>query len=179
MPKGTGGFLKPEEVLKELNIKKGMTIADFGCGAGYFTIPMAELVDETGKVYAFDILKTALESVRSTAKARGLLNIQTIWSDLEILRSSKLEDSSVDLVLLANILFQSSKKDSIIKEATRILKKGGKMVVIEWKKNQPMGPPEKLIVDENLIREMIEKEGLKFDKQFPAGERHWGMVFIK
>jgi len=179
MPKGTGGFLKPEETIKELSIKQGMRIADFGCGAGYFTIPLAEMVGQKGKVYAFDILKTALESVRSRAKSAGLLNIETVWSNLETLNASKLKNESIDLVLLANILFQSSKKADIIKEATRILKKGGKMVVIEWKENQPMGPPEKLIVDKNLIREMIEKEGLKFDKQFPAGERHWGMVFIK
>jgi len=179
MPKGTGGFLKPEETIKELSIKQGMRIADFGCGAGYFTIPLAEMVGQKGKVYAFDILKTALESVRSRAKSAGLLNIETVWSNLETLNASKLKNESIDLVLLANILFQSSKKADIIKEAKRILKRGGKLVVIEWKKNQVMGPPEKFIVDKDLVRGIAEKQDFKFDKEFPAGQGHWGMIFVK
>jgi len=178
MIKGTGGFLRPQEIIKQLDIKKSMQIADFGCGAGYFTIPLAKQVED-GKVYALDVLKTALESVRSRAKQEGLLNIETIWSDLEIPQGSKLENESIDLVLLANILFQSSKKEDIIKEAERVLKKGGTMVVIEWEKEQAMGPPEKLIVDKQEIKSILEKQGLKFKQDFPASKNHWGMIFEK
>ncbi len=179
MIKGTGGFLRPQQVIKELDIKKGMEIADFGCGAGYFTVPLAEQVGKEGKVYALDVLKTALESVRGRAKQEGLLNIKTIWSDLEISQGSKLEDQTVDLVLAANILFQSSKKADILKEANRVLKKGKRMVIIEWKKNQPMGPPEKLVVDKENIQSLAKQQGLKFKKEFPASKNHWGMIFEK
>lgn len=179
MVKGTGGFLRPQQVIEELNIEKGMKIADFGCGAGYFTIPLAEQVGEEGKVYALDVLKTALESVRGRAKQEGLLNIQTIWSDLEAPQGSKLKDQAVDLVLVANILFQSSKKDDIFKEANRVLKKGKRMVVIEWKKNQPMGPPEKLVVDKKTVQSLAEQRGFKFKKEFSASKNHWGMIFEK
>ncbi len=179
MAKGTGGFLRPQQVIKELNIKQGMKVADFGCGAGYFTIPLAKQVGEEGKIYALDVLKTALESVRGRAKQEGLLNIQTIWSDLEVPKGSKLEDQAVDLVLVANILFQSSKKADIVKEAKRVLKKGKQMVIIEWKKNQPMGPPEKLIIDKQSVQSIAEQQGFKFKKEFSASENHWGMVFEK
>jgi len=174
-----GGFLNPESIVKEFGLKQGMQVADFGCGAGYFTIAMAKLVGEEGNIYALDVLKTALESVRSRAKIEGLLNIRTIWANLELKGGSKLEDESMDLVLLANILFQSSKKVSIIREAKRVLKEGGKMIVIEWKARQPFGPPEDLIVDKDLIKEKIEKEGFVFSKEIPAGHNHWGLVFIK
>lgn len=179
MAKGTGGFLRPDNVIKKFGIKKGMKIADFGCGAGYFTISMAKIIGEDGRIYALDVLKTALESVRSNAKSEGLLNIEPVWSNLENLGGSKLGDDFVDLALLANILFQSSKKADIIKETKRILKKGGKLIVIEWQKNQPMGPPENFIVNKDLVRDLAKKEGFKFKKEFPAGKHHWGAIFIK
>lgn len=178
MVQGTGGFLNPEKVLEEFGIKKGMKIADFGCGTGYFAILTAKAVGESGIIHAFDVLKTALESVRSRAKAEGLLNIRTVWANLEIKGGSNLEDKSVDVVLLANILFQSPKRASIITEAKRILKKGGKMIIIEWKKDQPMGPPQDLIVSKDFINDLAEKRGLKLEKEFSAGEHHWGMAFF-
>ena len=177
--KGTGGFLNPEKVIQEFDIKEGMKIADFGCGTGYFTILLAKMIGEKGRVYALDVLETALESVRSRAKSEGLLNIETIRANLEIFGGSKLENESVDLVLLANILFQSSKKADIIKEAERALKKGGRVIVIDWKKDQPMGPPQNLIVLQNSAKEFVEKVGLKFEREIPAGDNHWGMMFSK
>ncbi len=179
MVKGTGGFLDPEKVIEEFDIKEGMKIADFGCGAGYFAILIAKIVGENGKIYALDVLKTALESVRSKAKTEGLLNIETIWSNLEILGGSKLEDNSINMALLANILFQSSKKADIIKEARRVVKQGGKIIIIDWKKDQPFGPPQKLVVSEDLVRDLAKKEGLKLEREFPSGDNHWGMIFIK
>lgn len=179
MAKGTGGFLNPDKIIQEFDIKEGMRAADFGCGAGYFVISLAKSVGEKGKVYAVDVLQTALESVRSSAKDQGLLNIETIRANLEVLGGSRLEDESLDVVLLANILFQSPKKNNIIKEASRVLKKGGKMVIIEWEKNQPLGPPEKLIVEKESIKEIAKKRNFKFEKDIPAGEHHWGMIFIK
>ena len=83
------------------------------------------------------------------------------------------------MALLANILFQSSKKADIIKEAKRIVKKGGKIIIIDWKKDQPFGPPQKLIVSEDLVKDMVKKEGFKLEKEFPAGDNHWGIIFIK
>ena len=179
MEKGTGGFLDPEEIIKQLNIKKGIKIADFGCGAGYFTIPLAKLVGNEGRVYALDVLEQALESVRSRAKLEGLFNIETRRCNLEILNNSGLENDSVDLVLLANILFQSENKIDIIKEAKRVLKKGGEMIIIDWKPNQPMGPPENLVVSLDFIKKTIKDLEFDFKKEFPVDKYHWGMIFTK
>jgi len=175
---GTGGFLRPEEIVRQLNIRKDMQVADFGCGAGYFTITLAKLADQ-GKVYAFDVLEQALESVRSRAKLQGLFNIETKRCNLELIGSSGLLDNSVDLVLLANILFQSNKKIDIIKEAKRILKKGGEIVIIDWLPNQSLGPPKDLIVLPEVVKKMAQDEGLVFKKDFPVDVYHWGIIFTK
>lgn len=169
--KGTGGFLQPEEIIEQLNIKKDVVAADFGCGAGYFTLPLAKKAD---KVYALDVLDTALESVRSQAKLQGLLNIETKQSNLEV--SSGLESESIDLVLLANVLFQTDKRSDIIKEAGKVLKKSGRLVIIDWKKDQPIGPPQNLVVSMESIKKLTT---LKFVKEFPIDKYHWGLIFEK
>jgi len=176
--KGTGGFLQPREIIKQLNIRKNSQIADFGCGAGYFTIPLARIIGE-GMVYAFDVMEQALESVRSRARLEGLFNIETKRCNLEIPGASGLADNSVDLALLANVLFQSSKKADIIKEAKRILKKGGEAVIIDWQADKPMGPPKDLIVSPEAIKKIAQDAGLTLKEEFPVDVYHWGMIFVK
>lgn len=176
---GTGGFLNPEETIKQLNIKKGMRIADFGCGAGYFVIPMAKIVEDKGKIYALDVLETALESVRSRARIQGIFNVETKRCNLEILGASGIEDNSIDLVLLHNILFQSDNKDGIIKEAARVIAPKGEISIIEWLPGQLLGPPKNLIVSAETIKEIAFKEGLRIKKEIYPDQYHWGLIFEK
>jgi len=178
MSVGTGGFLQPEEIVKQLNIKKNITIADFGCGGGYVSIPLAKIAEQ-GKIYALDILKEALEAVQSRAKLEGVLNIETIHCNLELENGSTFENNSIDLVILANILFQSSNKDAIIKEAKRVVKKSGQIVIIDWKLDQAMGPPNNLVIDLKAIKELGKEQGLKLKKELPVDQYHWGVIFNK
>lgn len=178
--KGSGGFLRPEEVLRDnIEIRQGMVIADLGCGSGYFTIPLARAVSNQGKVYAVDVLPGALASVRSRAKLEGLFNVESIRANAEIKGGTNLEDNSVDLVMLSNILFQSDKKNDIIKEASRILKSGGNLIVVEWSEKNPIGPPSSQRVKESEIKEIIMEQNLKLLKSFDAGSYHYGLVFVK
>jgi ubiquinone/menaquinone biosynthesis C-methylase UbiE len=176
---GTGGFLHPEEIVKQLNIKRWMKVADFGCGSGYFTLPIANRLAHESRVYAIDVLETALESVRSRARLQGLFNIETIRCNLEEPGSTGLSDKSMDFVLLANILFQSSKKVDIIKEAKRVLKEGGEIAIIDWKPDQPMGPAKDFIVPLGAVKKIVEGEGLKFKRELAVDKYHWGLVFEK
>jgi len=176
---GTGGFLDPKEIIKQFDVREGMQVADFGCGAGYFTIPLAKAVGSEGRVYALDALESALNSVQSQARIEGLLNIAIKRCNLEVLNSSGLEDDSMDVVVLANILFQSDNKLGIIKEAGRTLKKKGKMAIIDWQSDQPMGPPKDLIVSIEEIKKIAEKSGLKFKKDIKVDKYHWGILFEK
>jgi ubiquinone/menaquinone biosynthesis C-methylase UbiE len=173
------GFLHPEEIVRQLNIKKWMKIADFGCGSGYFSLSLAKRLGHEGRVYAFDILEAALESVRSRAKIQGLFNIETLRCNLERAKSTTLKDEFVDLTLLSNILFQSAKKADIIKEGTRILKPGGELVIIDWRPNQPVGPTKEFVVPLEKIKQLVESQGLRFKRSLMAGKYHWGLVFEK
>lgn len=184
---GTGGFMNPEFIVNEFGLQDGVSVADFGSGAGYFTIIIAQRVGKEGRVYALDIMETALDSVREKAKAAGLENVEAIRTNLEVLGSSGLPDQSQDVVLLANILFQSDKKSEIIREAMRVLKENGSAIIIDWKKNagampdgrQGFGPPDTLRTDEIAMRSLATGEGLIFDRIFNAGQFHFGMIFKK
>ncbi|MBI2674212.1 MAG: class I SAM-dependent methyltransferase [Candidatus Yanofskybacteria bacterium] len=182
----TGGFLNPDFIINEFRLMPGMSIADFGSGAGYFTILMAERVGKEGRVYALDIMESALDSVREKARASGLENVEAIRTNLEVVGSSGLSDQSQDVVLLANILFQSGKKIEIIREAKRVLKDSGLFIIIDWKKGLPaqagagsFGPPDSLRTDEMAMRSLAVGEGFVFDRLFNAGQFHFGMIFRK
>lgn len=177
---GTGGFLHPEKITGEFGVREGMSVAHFGSGAGYFTIILGRMVGESGKLYALDIQETALDNVRVKAKALGLENIETIRANLEVMGSSGLPDDSQDMVLLANILFQSDKKAEIIREAKRVLKGLGRLVLIDWKLGSGgFGPPDERRTDEIAMRSLVTGEGLTFEKSIDAGQFHYGMSFKK
>ena len=179
-PIGTGGFLDPERIVDQFGVKEGMKIADFGSGSGYFTIILGEKVGSTGRVYALDIQEDKLDMVRAKARSHGLDNIETIRTNLEIPNSSSLSANSQDIVLLANILFQSTRQADIIKEAVKILNKGGNLIIIDWEKGTGgFGPPDGIRPDHATLKKIAEKEGLSFVHKLNAGHFHFGLIFKK
>ena len=181
-------FINPLAIVSQFGLRPGMKVADFGAGAGYFTVLMAQQVGESGVVTAVDVMEPALESVRVKAAAAGVRNLQTKRADLEVLGSTGLGDFSQDFVLLANILFQSQKQAEIIKEARRVLKVGSDLVIIDWKKEAGVprpegaggfGPPSVERLDPNTIKALVESSGFSSMRAFAAGDFHFGLVFQK
>jgi len=184
IPEGTGGFLHPESVINQLSLSKGMTVADFGCGTGYLTIYLAKAVGgesgNEGKVYAVDVLEQPLESVRSKANAEALMNIKTVRANLEVLEDTKIPDNSCDMVLLANVLFQSGKKEEILLEVFRVLSPGGKLVIIDWESEKALfrGMGNFIMSAEEALA-IAQKSGFSMDKKIDAGSHHFGFLFSK
>ncbi len=114
-------LLPRENVLKEVGIKPGFCILDYGCGPGSYTIPAAQSVGSSGKVYALDIQPLAVQRVRSTAARRGLTNIEAILSDC----ATGLPDNSIDVVLLYDTLHGLNEPDEVLAELHRVLKPDG------------------------------------------------------
>lgn len=178
---GGNQLLNPFTILEGLGISAGGDVADFGCGGvGYFVFAAADLVGEKGRVYAVDILKQNLESVQKRIREDNIYNIKTIWSNLEIFGGTKIPPGSLDIGLLINVLFQTDKHQDVIKEAYRLIKKGGTLAIIDWKSHAtPFGPPPGNRLDKEKIVHIATVSGFRLDNEFEAGKFHYALKFTK
>ncbi len=109
------------EFLREIGVQKDQTVLDFGCGKGHYTIPAAKVVGAEGKVYGFDKDKNALRELEETGKRFGLKNIELISGDTKV----PLEDKSVDVALLYDVIHYEKNRGIIYQEIHRVLRQQG------------------------------------------------------
>lgn len=178
---GKSELLNAGTILKDiLGINIGAMVADLGAGGGMFAIQAARLVGDQGQVYAVDILKNTLSEIESKARMAGLYNIKTIWSNLEVVGATKINEGTLDFTMLVNVLFQSSKHYEMMAEAARLLKPGGKLLVVDWDNTKPaFTPPSNMQVEPNKLNEYAHQLDLKLEKDFKAGQYHFGIIFSK
>lgn len=173
----TAGFAHPKRNVAALGVEPGMHVADFGSGSGAYVYAIAEHLAGAGVVYAVDIQKDLLRRIHNEAVRKGLATVQILWGDLEKPHGSKLADHSIDLVLISNLLFQVEHKPQLFKEAHRILKSHGKLVVIDWQESfGGMGPIKQHVVDKAAALAYAETNGFKFSSEFDAGAHHYGIT---
>ena len=170
-----------ESILRRLGVAAKQHVAELGCGNfGFFVFPLARLVGRQGKVYAVDILKSTLEEVGREAKKANLPQISPVWSNLEVFKATKIETSSLDGALLVNVLHQSEKKVEILREAVRLLKRGGQLLIVEWiDTDTPFGPEAGRRVRLEALKAAVPKIGLQIKEEFAAGPYHYGLILIK
>ncbi len=175
-------FVSPAKIIEMLDVRPPMAVADFGSGSGHYVIEAAKKVGKSGKVYAVDILQEMLGFTRSQAQSLNLTNIETIWTDLETPEATRLKENSIDLIIMSNILFQAENKEQVIREASRILKPGGEVVIIEWDtENQPssFGPPMDKRISPQNAKTLFAVAGFSVEKEFNPGDQHYALVFRK
>lgn len=178
---GGNELLNPVDLINKLGVFYGAKVADLGCGgAGFFALQNAQIVGPEGIVYAVDVLKTVLSTVETKARLLGFHNIKTIWSNLEKYGATKINNESLDFALLINILFQNKHHAEILTETARMLKRGGKILIVDWKEGRfPIGPKveEKIKLADIVV--LAQKLNLIVEKQFDAGQFHYGVVLVK
>ena len=120
---------KPDEVVAALNLKPGERIADVGCGPGYFTLPLAEAVGPTGKVWAVDIETEMLDRLRQHIAEGGLSNIEP---QLVPENDPMLPAGEVDTILIVNTYHHFSYRPVYVSKLRRALAPGGRIVIIDF-----------------------------------------------
>ena len=177
----TRKFVDPERVLFAAGLGKGQNFADFGSGSGFYTMGAAKIVGEQGNVYSVDVLESALDHIVAEARLKGLKNIKTLQCDLEQSAACKLVPAgSVDMVLFANITHQIKNSNNLFGEAYRLLKTGGKLVIIEWNQQpSPIGPVAADRLSEAEVSSSAKKSGFKTAGNLTVDPYHYGLMFIK
>lgn len=176
----TATFVDPKEVVRSLPVAPQGTIADFGCGAGYFSVEFAKAVGEEGNVIALDVLPSALEAVESQVKTLGLKNISTRRANLENENGSGLPPASVDWVISKDILFQNEKKSVILGEIARVLRPGGHALIMEWSPEAPgVGPNIGSRVAPEALKHLVAEAGLTLGQEVPVGGFHYAFLVTK
>jgi len=177
--KYTTNLLNSALIVDKLGLSSGEHLADFGCGrSGAFTFLAARTVGKHGLVYAVDIIKDHLVLIDREAKEYNLANIKTIWADLEKSQSTRLSSNSLDVVLIINTLHQIKDHENTIQEAYRILKKDGRLLIIDWTRAaSPLSPDQK--IEKQSLLDYCTETGLSLHQQFMAGKHHYALIFIK
>ena len=181
---GAGWLERPERVQQErtdlliekLALKPTDHVVDLGAGSGYFSFRMAPLVPQ-GKVYAVDISPEMLAIVRAKMRKSNSENIETVLSTVTDL---KLEKNSADCVLIVDAYHEFSHPLEMGKSIYDTLKPGGKLVLIEYRMEDPGIPIKKLhkMSQKQAIKE-ISAVGLKCEETSEALPQQHFMVFRK
>jgi len=115
-------FLRPrKDILKEVGIREGFHVLDYGCGPGSYVTAVAELVGKSGRIYALDVNPLAIQMVKTIAVKKQLPNVETILSDC----NTGLPDDSIDVVLLYDVFHGLSDPYAVLGELNRVLKPNG------------------------------------------------------
>jgi ubiquinone/menaquinone biosynthesis C-methylase UbiE len=171
-------FSDPKKNIGQMFIGEGMKVADFGAGVGFYTFALAEKVGEYGRVFALDVVGDHLVKIKKEAERKGIKHIDVVHADLEVPKGSGLPDASVDRVLITDVLFQVDHPGHVAAEAKRILKRTGKVVVIEWVESFNMiGPHPDHVMSEKETVAAFTELGFKVENNFDAGSHHYGIIF--
>lgn len=127
----------PESILKPY-IREGMTVLDIGPGMGYFTIPMAKMVGETGTVIAVDIQKEMLKKLQLRSLHAGVAErITLIQANTKSLELNNYK-GKIDFALAFAVVHEVPDADALFREVSMSLKEGGKVLFVEPIGHVPM-----------------------------------------
>ncbi len=155
-----------------------MKVGDFGAGSGHYSRAAAAVVGQSGRVYAIDVQEDVLKHLKLNTHAHHQRTIETLWGDIEKPGGTHLRDLSLDAVILANTFFQIDNRFGLLKEIKRVLKPGGKLMVVDWAGSYGgMGPTPERVVTERDAEAFFINGGFHKAKSFHAGPHHYGVIF--
>ncbi len=160
---GRDTWQKPEEILNALDIKKGQIIADIGAGSGYLTVKLSERVGVTGTIYAADIQQEMLDYINKRLVEKGIKNVTLVLGTMD---DPKLPPNSLDIAILLSTYHEIAQPIGFMKKVKLALKPQGKLAILEFSDESPIGPPIQVRLPEDMVITELKEAG------FALSQRH-------
>lgn len=154
----------PSKMREQLLVKPGMVICDMGCGNGYHTLPLAQMVGEKGKILAVDVQPQMIEMLRQNIERQGLKNIEPIQG---LYHDPKLPPNTCDLILLVDVYHEFSHPVQMLTSMRAALKPEGQLVLVEFRAEDDTVPikPEHKMTQDQITKEM-NANGFELKRQY-------------
>ncbi|MFK8112616.1 MAG: class I SAM-dependent methyltransferase [Rubripirellula sp.] len=169
---GAAWLIRPErdeeerasESFKQLQLKPGMTVCDLGCGNGYWSLPMARDVGETGRVLAVDIQREMLQKLRERSAKVKLNNIEPVHGKVD---DPNLPAAEVDLLLMVDVYHEFSHPESMLWGIRRSLTPTGVVALLEYREEDPTVPIKPLHkMSKHQILKEYHQNGFKLVREY-------------
>lgn len=172
------GWHDPAEVLAPLKLTAGQTVADVGCGPGWFSLEAARQVAPGGKVVGIDLSEAMLARLAERAREQGLENVEPVLAEEP--DEWPVPTASCDAALVVNVYHEVDPASMFIGELKRILKPGGRCLLVDWKPEPtPIGPPQAQRIAPDDVAEEFRAAGFKLGGAGSVGPYTYGLTFFK
>lgn len=166
--------IAPERLLREAGLKPGDAFADIGCGPGFFALPAAHIVGVTGVVYAVDTEEKMLDRLRDMMPPANVMPLKSTDASVPV------KDSAVDIAFLGYMLHEVEDRPLFLKEVKRIIKDGGSVLILDWKKKQEdEGPPIEERLTEGEVIGLLKGAGFENAEALSFNESHYKISAYK
>jgi ubiquinone/menaquinone biosynthesis C-methylase UbiE len=165
----------PDIALNVLKIPKGASVADIGAGSGFITERLSTRVGPTGRVFANDLQPQMLQILGRRLAQRNITNVTLVQGTID---DPKLDPASVDLEIMVDVYHELSQPHAMLRRLRAALKPGGRLVLLEYRKEDPTIPikfEHKMSVAEAKME--LEAEGFTLAKVDEALPRQHILIF--
>lgn len=154
------GWQEPDEVIRTLELPANAKVADLGAGTGYFTVRFARALP-AGKVYGVDIEPSMVAYLDGRAKKESLPNVAGVLAAPDDPRLPE----PVDLVLVVDTFHHLDDRPGYFRRLQASLAAGGRVAIIDFRRGQPMGPPDEHKVPSEQVKEEMGAAGYRLDAE--------------
>jgi FkbM family methyltransferase len=150
---------RPDLVVDSMELAPTDVVADIGAGTGYFTFRMASQVPR-GRVFAVDIQPEMLDMMRQRMEKEGVSNVSLVRGETT---DPELPADSIDAALMVDAYHEFSHPREMMQNLVEALVPGGRVVLIEYRKEDPSVPIKPLHkMSEAQVRKEMEAVGLEW-----------------
>jgi cyclopropane fatty-acyl-phospholipid synthase-like methyltransferase len=145
---------KPHEVIQALQLSPDATVADIGSGTGYFSVRLAHMLPQ-GRVFGVDIEPDMVKYLAERAKKEGLANVSSVAGAPD----DPHLPAKVDLILMVDVYHHIENRDAYLRNLKSYLKPGGRVAIIDFNQQSPMGPPRAERITDAQLKQEMQKAG--------------------